>query len=147
VRSDVERRRLFSDGGRYSGSASEQTYSRLADLADGALRAGFPVVVDATFLMHDQRDRMHHLADELHVPFNILDCQAPMAVLRERVRERAQRGGDASEADLPVLEQLAHRQQPLDERERAVAIEVQAGEPVAMATLVGRWLAEPAPAP
>jgi uncharacterized protein len=146
VRSDVERRRLFSDGSRYSGSASEQTYGRLADLAGGALRAGFPVVVDAAFLMHDERERMHHLADELHVPFNILDCQAPMVVLRERVRERAQRGGDASEADLPVLERLARRQQPLDERERAVAIEVHAGEPVAMATLVGRWLAEPAPA-
>ena len=48
---------------------------------------------------------------------SILDCDAPLPVLRERLRLRQ---GDASEADLAVLEALRAPAQPLDAGERAL---------------------------
>jgi hypothetical protein len=61
LRSDVERKRLFglaplekSSGQRardlYTAEATQRTYASLAQQAAGVLQAGFPVVVDATFL-------------------------------------------------------------------------------------------------
>ena len=47
--------------------------------------------------------------------FTIASCEAPMDVLRQRVRERR---GDASEADLAVLEMLAGAGQPLGKAEQ-----------------------------
>ncbi len=129
---------------RYSPAHHEATYARLLLLARGCLQAGFPTIVDATFLRRAERDAMQNLARELRVPFTILDCQAPMPLLRERVQARFERGDDPSEADVVVLEQLAARREPLSPDEHACTIEVHADRPLALATLVARWLARPA---
>lgn len=122
VRSDVERKRLqglAADAhtgsgigqGIYDPASTAQTYARLADCARAIIASGRPAIVDATFLQRQQRQQFQVLAAELGVPFHILDCQAPEAVLRERVQARAEQGSDASEADLAVLErQLSTRQ-------------------------------------
>jgi predicted kinase len=145
IRSDVERKRLTDAGERYGPAATAKTYGRLAELAQGVLRAGFPTIVDAAFLRRDERARMEDMAGALQVPFRLLDCQAPMSVLRERVRQRTERGGDASEADLAVLEFLATQQQALDGRERAQAIEVRADAVEGIDMLADRWLAARCP--
>ncbi|MCC6852509.1 MAG: AAA family ATPase [Rubrivivax sp.] len=154
LRSDVERKRLAglpaladsrAAGDLYRAQASDATYARLELLAGDALRAGFPVIVDAAFLQRAQRERMRALAARLQVPFAILDCQAPLAVLHERVRRRQAAGGDASEADEAVLERLAALEQPLDEAERAWTLTVRTDEPLALAALLGRWQAAAVP--
>ncbi|MDE2612202.1 MAG: AAA family ATPase, partial [Burkholderiales bacterium] len=148
LRSDVERKRMaglaaLADssvvGDLYGAAGTEATYARLESLARDTLRAGYPTIVDAAFLRRDERDRMRLLAAELQVPFGILDCRAPMPVLRERVRGRRAAGGDASEADEAVLDKLAGAAQPLAADERAWAIEVRTDEPLAVAALLGRW--------
>jgi predicted kinase len=48
------------------------------------------------------------------VAFGIVACKAPLPVLRERIRKRR---GDASEADLAVLEKLRAAEEPLREEE------------------------------
>jgi len=54
------------------------------------------------------------------VPFVIADCSAPEPVLRERVTKRLEKGRDASEATIDVLEhQLAHAD-PLSSEELAL---------------------------
>jgi uncharacterized protein len=126
VRSDVERKRLaglapLADSRAagldlYTPAVTRQTYARLFALAQAALQAGFPVVLDAAFLRRAERDEARALADSLRVPFSILACEAPDAVLRERL---ASRRGDASEADARVLDRLLAAAEPLgaDERE------------------------------
>lgn len=112
VRSDVERKRLFGLGplGRgvggelYSPEVTERTYARLAECAEAILRAGFLAVVDAAFLSRGRRDEFRRLAARLGVPFAILDVQAGDAAVRRRVALRARQGGDASDADVEVLE-------------------------------------------
>lgn len=123
LRSDVERKRLFSlapddrsdsarDAGIYTAEVTRRAYAKLAELAAAVLRAGRPVLVDATFLARSQRDAFRLLASRLDVPFAILFFDAPAAVLRQRVRQRASEGVDASEADLAVLDAQFERFEP-----------------------------------
>ncbi len=135
IRSDLERKRLHGldalarsrsglDEGMYATDASARTYARLLALAAASLDAGWPTIVDATFLRAADRERFRALAAQRRVPFSILECVAEETVLRERVQARLARGADPSEADLRVLEgQLAQRE-ALDEGERAAAIVV-----------------------
>jgi aminoglycoside phosphotransferase family enzyme/predicted kinase len=141
IASDVERKRLAGlapqartdsglDAELYSPAMTERTYQRLAELAEAIVRAGLVAVVDATFLDPARRRDFAELAAWLQVPFVILDCDAPQAVLEQRVRARQVEGLDVSEADVRVLhKQLAHRQ-PLDERERQAALPVRPEQPL-----------------
>lgn len=156
LRSDVERKRVaglgaLDDsrrvGNLYGPEATAATYERLAVLARGALLAGYPTIVDAAFLRRGEREVMRALAARLGVPFTILRCQAPPAVLGERVRTRHAAGGDASEADEQVLEHLRGVVEPLSADEAAFAIDVRTDEPLALAALLGRWQAARVPPP
>jgi aminoglycoside phosphotransferase family enzyme/predicted kinase len=120
VRSDVERKRLFGLGALessrahgldiYSREATARTYEHLFSLSRTLLGAGFSVVIDAAFLRRSERDAAHELARQCGVQFEILACQAPDGVLRERL---AARTSDASEADAAVLRQLRAAADPL----------------------------------
>jgi len=118
LRSDVERKRLFGldplsetesepDAGIYSAQATVQLYDHLAETAARLARHGEVVIIDATFLHTEQRERVREAAAEAGVPFQVVFAHAPQNVLEERIRARAQSGGDASEADVDIL----HRQQ------------------------------------
>ena len=150
LRSDVERKRCFDldplacsrdrvPGGIYQPEATLRTYARLGELARVALSAGWPVVVDAASLRRSERGAFAALAASLAVPFALLDCQAPLAVLRRRIRERSAQGGDASEADESVLEQLLRGREDLDDEERRAAIEIHTDRPVDTTLLARRW--------
>lgn len=115
IRSDVERKRMYGLGlleasddetksRMYSDQSAQAAYQRLEELATTAIQAGYPVVVDATFLKHEQRQQFSRLADNLGVPFTIIHCRASEGVLRERVRRRQADRRDASEADDAVLD-------------------------------------------
>ncbi|MEK8053272.1 AAA family ATPase [Ideonella sp. DXS22W] len=112
LRSDVERKRLFGLSpqarggaalGLYAPEAGQRTYARLQALAEAALAAGVPVVVDAASLRRAERDAMRALAARLGRPFTLLLCHAPEAVLRQRLAERQARGDDASDAGPDLL--------------------------------------------
>lgn len=151
LRSDVERKRLFGltalersigRAGIYAPDATERTFERLAQCTRTALRAGYPVIVDAAFLRRAERDRFRALATELRVPFTILHCTADDARLRDRVAKRSTARDDASEADLAVLErQRAHRE-PLGSDERACTLEITTDDAVDAVALCERWLAQ-----
>jgi uncharacterized protein len=131
IRSDVERKRLSglqplartasSTGeGLYTEERDRQTYERLAALARTVLMAGYSAIVDAAFLQRWQRDLLKDVAIGLKMPFRIADCSAPGPILRDRVAKRRERGRDASEATIDVLEyQLAHAD-PLSSEELAL---------------------------
>jgi aminoglycoside phosphotransferase family enzyme/predicted kinase len=128
LRSDVERKRLFGlaetersdsqvDGGIYQQDASKATYERLRTLAETCINSGYSVIVDATFLLHAQRQRFASLAQQLNCGFKILDCETETTVLQQRIQQREQRGADASEANLAVLERQLEKQQRLNNEE------------------------------
>jgi predicted kinase len=137
VRSDVERKRLFGmpaqarpDSAQvaqlYGTDATTRTYARLAELATTLLRAGLHTIVDAAFLRRHERDAMRDVARNGGAQVTLIDCRAPDAVLRERVRRRVADNRDASDADLAVLErQLQWREAPAaDEQPCRLATDV-----------------------
>jgi aminoglycoside phosphotransferase family enzyme/predicted kinase len=135
VRSDVERKRLHglqplerSQSGLsadlYTAAKSQQTYDRLVELATAILDGGFSVIVDAAFLKRTDRQTFQRLAQQRHVPWQILDVTASVETLRSRVQQRAAQGHDASEANLLVLEHQLQTADPLDATELACAVTI-----------------------
>ncbi|MGB5466458.1 MAG: AAA family ATPase, partial [Sedimenticolaceae bacterium] len=146
LRSDVERKRLLgldahvdaTTKGAYSSELTQRTYARLAEFAADVVQAGMVAIVDATFLRHDQRARLHALADALQVPFVILDCDAPVGILRERILARKRQADNVSDADLEVLDAQLQTREPLTADERRYAITVGAEQPFSAEALIQR---------
>ena len=135
IRSDVERKRWFGlwgcpaqasrEGDPYAADVSEELYGHhLPALASRLLAAGFSVIVDATFLLRDQRRSMAAVASGRGVPLHLLDLRTPLPLLRERIRLRARAGADPSDADAAVLARQLQQWQPLDDAERIRAIPI-----------------------
>lgn len=119
LRSDVERKRMFGeqDDALYGSQASDATYARLHELAGLALRAGFPVVLDATYLKREQREAAAQVAEDTGVPFLILDCEAPQAVIAGWLKQRQAQNNDPSDATLEVIEAQQANREPLSDEE------------------------------
>lgn len=164
VRSDVERKRLFGlgawqssrgrvPGGIYAAPATVRTYARLLAVSRTLLVDGWPVVVDAAFLKRSERAQFAALAASLGLPFSIIDCRAPLALLHQRLEHRRRQGEagvpEASEADAAVLEQLVGADEPLDDAEQAQAIAVDpaAAAPASPEALAQAWRAAVAAGP
>lgn len=109
IRSDVQRKRLAGQTPLgQAGTAAElygpemtaRTYARLRALAEQVLRAGFGVILDATYLTRAQREPVRLLAEELGVPVSVLLCHAANEELERRLLART---GDPSDATPEVL--------------------------------------------
>lgn len=130
IRSDIERKRMHGEQqtqtndlnvGIYSASANEATYQRLHTLAGKALNAGFSVVIDATYLKQQHRQAAWQVAESTGVPFLILDCQAPEAVIEQWLAQRQTEGGDPSDATLEVVQAQQASREPLTESEQLLS--------------------------
>jgi hypothetical protein len=150
VRSDVERKRIHGLApkvrpgsgiaeGLYGPDATESTYRRLLDLARIIVEAGHSVIVDATFLQHRQRDMFRALAARAGIPFLIVDFNASEGLLRERILARSDRGDDASDADLAVLEHQLRTHEPLQTDELESVFAYDASEPADRAERWQTW--------
>lgn len=140
IRSDVERKRLAGlsalqssqsgiNQGIYSEDWSTQTYAALANAARQILKAGYHVLVDATFLKYSQRKEFHTLAVMMKIPFVILAFHATRPILSQRIQSRQSAQQDASEADLSVLEQQSRQIEPISTEEKQFAMEIDSEKP------------------
>ncbi len=144
LRSDVERKRLFGEqqventpqAGIYASDASAATYARLNTLAETVLRAGFPVVLDATYLKREQRDAAAKVAEATGAPFLILDCNAPQAVIASWLAKRQADKNDPSDATLAVIEQQQASRDPLGAEELLLSKRVETNESGTLDALV-----------
>jgi aminoglycoside phosphotransferase family enzyme/predicted kinase len=107
LRSDEIRKRLFDrlpenplPPEAYRPEASRKVFDRMMEDARLTLEAGWPVILDTTFMAPALRQRAQDLARAANVPFRGLWLDAPANTLRDRV---ASRTGDASDAGVEVL--------------------------------------------
>src|SRR3990167_350113 len=148
LRSDVERKRLFGEqnsadkdqlsAGIYNQDASADTYQRLHQLADAALHAGFPVVIDATYLKQAQRQAACQIAEDTGVPFLILDCHAPDAVIASWLALRQDRAQDPSDATLEVIKAQQASREALSQDELGLSTRVDTHESASLDSLIAR---------
>lgn len=133
LRSDIERKRLAGYGpqaqtgsgihsGVYRHEMSEITYHHLRDTAAQLLDGRLPVIIDAAFLKRRERAACQQLARRHGAAFAILDVQAPVATLRDRIVKRQQQQSDPSEAGLEVLEYQIDHHDPLEASEQGDVI-------------------------
>lgn len=151
LRSDVERKRLaglpmFADsrsavgGGIYGTEMTIATYERLSELVRGVLAAGYPAVVDAASLKAWQRELFRGAAAEMDVPFLLIHCNPPEAILRQRLATRAASAADASEAGAAVLDRQMRLLEPLMKTEREGCVSIETGD-VTLDELLRRFAA------
>jgi len=146
LRSDVERKRLFGlkpgESGRadvgegiYDAAAGDRTYAWLLELARALLGAGKTVIVDATFLDPARRAPFAALAQELAVRYRVLELTASPEVLKRRLRARR---GDASDADVAVLESQLERWPSVTGEERSLTVSVDTEQTFDVESLAAR---------
>ncbi|MBQ1542803.1 gluconate kinase [Caulobacter sp. CCUG 60055] len=108
LRTDEIRKRLWGVGAldrlpaeAYAPEVGRRVYATLFDEAGACLAAGRAVVLDAVFLRPEERAQAEAVAKAAGAPFRGVWLEAAPDVLRGRV---ASRTGDASDADVAVLE-------------------------------------------
>jgi predicted kinase len=97
----------------YSPATTQRTYDALADLARQALRRGESVILDASFAKRRARQRMAALAQEMQARYGVLECWAPEATLRERLRARKRSATSISDAREEILSQFQRDYEPV----------------------------------
>lgn len=133
--SDIERKRAIPPalgaGTRtiapvaYTREAVDANYERLCASTRKLLDAGYPVIVDATFLARMHRRAFLSLAADRSIPASIVNFQADVDVLVERLKARATQPGQASDADEDILRLQLDEAEPLtsDESRLTVAVD------------------------
>jgi predicted kinase len=133
VRSDVVRKELLGLAPTERPAAGEsdvvyglemslRTYAELRSRAERHLASGRTVFLDATWLVAAAREEAHALAKRLGVPLVIIDVTCDHAEIERRLRARAARGDDASDAGVAVFREQVRTAEPLTDAERAYAI-------------------------
>ncbi|WNZ48708.1 AAA family ATPase [Leptolyngbya boryana CZ1] len=107
IRSDAVRKHLGGvaldekgDASLYSPEMTQKTYDRLLELGTTLASQGYTVILDAKYDRQALRTPVIEKAQAQGIEIEILYCDVPAEVLRDRV---AQRQGDISDADLDVL--------------------------------------------
>jgi aminoglycoside phosphotransferase family enzyme/predicted kinase len=124
LRSDVERKRLAgldptdrpSVADRealYGEEMTRRTYRRLAELAGRLLAAGASVVVDAACTRRWQRGLIAEAAAHASADLEWLVSEVPAEVAERRVRDRAARGDDPSDASVEILREQRRSFEPI----------------------------------
>jgi len=132
IRSDVERKRMFNleanassysalNTGIYSGQLLADVYKQLRVLCREVGTVGYVAIIDATFLKSSQRDQFKELAQSMSLPFHIVSVEAPIGVMKQRLRDRMRKESDPSEATEEVLMAQLRNHDDLTDQERQYA--------------------------
>lgn len=103
IRSDAVRKHLAGiplreRGGAeiYSAEMTEKTYTRLQTLGLQLADAGYTVILDAKYDRYSWRLPLRKAAIQQGIRLQMIYCQAPLAVLQDRLRHRTQDIADAT---------------------------------------------------
>lgn len=129
VRSDIERKRLFGlnetasshsgpGEGIYTEGAGRNVYGAVLDASESLIDAGFSVIVDASFLRRADRQALVALARRKGASYVFVETHADRVELERRLQSRRKQGGEASEADLAVLQHQFEVAEPLTQEEK-----------------------------
>jgi uncharacterized protein len=107
LRSDAVRKHLGGiallakgDASLYTPEMTARTYDRVLELGFKLAAQGFTVILDAKYDRVSLRAAVIDLAQDRHIPLQILHCTAPEDVLRTRLQQRT---GDIADATVDLL--------------------------------------------
>ena len=131
IRSDVLRKQLagiapqqrLSPGvgnAIYSATSSDIVYDAMAAHTRALVENGETVIIDATNLRFAQRKLFYDLAESLGTKCQVISLTANEEVLLQRIKQRATRNDDPSDANADVLAWQQTQADPLEPSEPAV---------------------------
>lgn len=85
----------------YTPEMTQKTYKRLVQLGSELASQGYNIILDAKFDRVATRQLAIAQAAAHQLPLTIVHCEAPLATLQQRVKERS---GDIADATLAILE-------------------------------------------
>lgn len=146
IRSDVERKRIFglsplessrrADTDIYTDAANELTFSELESLARLLISRGLGVIIDATFIERDLRERFEAIAVEMGIPWRIVNCTASEDVIRKRLATRV---SDASEAGFEQFLDQRRRFDAFTAIEMDQKVDVNTGQDDWIGAIMDQW--------
>lgn len=122
LESDLMRKALFSSP-THSAAESARLFQAIHHLIEQLLKKGISVVLDATNLSERNRERLHHIAYQCNVRLILVRVEAPLEVVQERLRNRAEGvalAEDHSEADWAVFQKMQSSAQKIRHNHFAV---------------------------
>lgn len=99
----------------YSAEMNEKTYNRLLDLAIKIANQGWTVILDAKYDREATRSQAIAQSKKHQLAIEIIHCQAPLAILRDRLLARTD---DVSDATADLLSQQKAATEPFTEAEK-----------------------------
>lgn len=123
LRSDAVRKHLggiplWEKGGDdlYTPEMTEKTYTRLLELGIILANQGFPVILDAKYDRQQLRQEAIAQATKHQLAFQIIQCTAPLEVIKERLNNRT---GDIADATADLLDSQIKQAEPFTEEEQS----------------------------
>jgi predicted kinase len=107
LESDALRKMLFPSPS-YSPGESSRLFRALHHLIERLLRQGISLILDATNLSEQFRERLYNIADRLKVKLILVRVEAPQQIVYERLKSRQEEANpiDKSDADWSVYEKM-----------------------------------------
>jgi uncharacterized protein len=113
--------------GIYTPEMTQKTYDALLELGVLLVQQGWPVILDAKYDRQSLRQPILEAAIAAQIPIKIVQCTAPIEVLRDRLNRRTH---DIADATADLLESQIKAAEPLTDAEKAVAITLQTDHPL-----------------
>jgi len=105
----------------YHPDMSEKTYDKLLEIGMHLASQGWRVILDAKYDKQQFRKAVMAPANAHNLPLQIIHCDAPMEVLRDRVTERK---SDISDATADLLTQQQANAESFTETEQMYAVTI-----------------------
>ena len=99
----------------YTAEMTQKTYARLLDLGVMLANVGFPVILDAKYDRQELRSEAIAIATKHQIPLEIIQCTAPLEVLRSRLENRT---GDIADATADLLASQVEQAEAFTELEK-----------------------------
>lgn len=112
--------------GLYSQTMTMRTYDTMLQHTLEALDQKLSVIVDASFIDYNQRERFWSRARDLRIPVLLLYCLCPYDVAADRMKARRAQGHDASDGRPDLWPQQSAAFTPPSEAEQALTIDTRA---------------------
>ena len=100
--------------GAYAPERTDAVYAEVLRRADRVVASERPVVLDASFRSRAARAAARALAQKYGVPFFFVETQAPRALCRDRLRQRA-RSSSVSDGRLEIFDDFIAQWEPVTE--------------------------------
>lgn len=114
-------------GGIYTPEMTAKTYDQLQSLGLQLAAQGWTVILDAKYDRRDLRQSLITAAQTANIPMTVLNCVAPVEVIRDRLQQRQ---GDIADATAEILEAQLAAAEPFTEAEQSFVIEIQTNQPL-----------------